>query len=211
VEDALSNSCYCQLTLTSKLSVSLDWLTEINLPDELLDPEGSAPHAHDIIMPSIVDLCIGRRDHDQHRQVYLRFVPCITGKSAFANRLLVATKESDLCTRSDEALTLLLLENSYDRWIDVYKKAAGEVSKRRMNKNRQWHSDVRTRYTDGGIMYRSNHDTTKCSNSKGWTNEGIECFNELCSKVSCDRCWLSILYHSVSNKFLTSIWVGGRR
>ena len=157
------------------------------MPDAIEDPEGRAPHAQDISVPTIVDLCNGRINEEQHKQVYLRFIPCITGKSAFSNRLLTATKESDLCTRSDEALTLLLLENSYDRWIDIYKKAEGQVSKRRLNKNRQWHSDVRTKYTDGGIMYRSNHDTNKRSNSKGWTDDGIDRFNELCSKVSCDR------------------------
>ena len=112
----------------------------------------------------------------------------------------MATKENDLCTPSDEALTLLLLENSYDRWIDIYKKAEGKVSKRRLNKNRQWHSDVRTRYTDGGIMYQSNHDTNKRSNSKGWTDDGIDRFNELCSKVSCGRRMVFILNYCMSNK-----------
>ena len=185
---------------------SLDWLTESNEPDAIEDPEGSAPHAHDIIVPDINVLCGGREDEAKYREVYLRFVPCITGKSVFANRLLTATKEKDLCTRSDEALTLLLLENSYDRWIDIYKKADGKVSKRRLDKNRQWHSDVRTLYTDGGIMYRLNsHNTTKPSKSKGWTNEGIERFNVLCTKVRFDRFWMSRLNHSVSYQLFTSI------
>ena len=38
-------------------------------------------------------------------------------------------KDSDLCTVSDEACTMLILENNYDRWIDVHKnKTEGSMA-----------------------------------------------------------------------------------
>jgi hypothetical protein len=60
-------------------------------------------------------------------------------------------------TVSDEAFTLLLLENNYDRWTDIYKNRLEEPTVVETDdnaatmetRNRKWESDVSPKYTDG--------------------------------------------------------------
>lgn len=108
-----------------------------------------------------------------------RFVPCAVGKRTFRARVK-CNDANELCTISDEALMLILLENNDERYKDIYRKQGGK----RVNKERGRHkeSEVPTKYTSGGIAFSQ---TTK--NSKGWSREGIEHFNELRLHVKNDR------------------------
>jgi hypothetical protein len=48
------------------------------------------------------------------------FLPCVIKMSVFDRQVSVATKDRTLCTVSNEAFELLLLENSFDPWQDIY-------------------------------------------------------------------------------------------
>jgi hypothetical protein len=48
------------------------------------------------------------------------FLPCVIKKSVFDHQVSVATNDRTLCTVSDEAFALLLLEKSFDCWQDIY-------------------------------------------------------------------------------------------
>ena len=63
-----------------------------------------------------------------------RFVPLLEKKTNFRRKLRSATKDEDLITISSEAFGLLLLENHWDRWLDIYQKTGGRVSIRDCNK-----------------------------------------------------------------------------
>jgi hypothetical protein len=55
-------------------------------------------------------------------------------KSVFDRQVCVATNDKTLCTVSDEVFALLLLENSFDRWIDIYHLRKGQVTPKRGQK-----------------------------------------------------------------------------
>jgi hypothetical protein len=112
------------------------------------------------------------------------FLPCVIKKSMFEHQVAVATNDRTLCTVSDEAFALLLLENSFDRWQDIYRLRKGEVTPKRGQKRREFESDVPTRYTKGGIVYDK---TVKNNDPKGWSAEGIKRYNKLYAKVKEDR------------------------
>ena len=126
----------------------------------------------------------GRRSHKMYNIFYDRFLPCVVKKSVFDHQVSVATNDSTLCTVSDEAFALLLLENSWERWVDIYRLQKGKVTPKRGQKRREFESDVPTKYTKGGIIYNK---TVKNKDPKGWSAEGIERFNELYDKVKKDR------------------------
>ena len=92
-------------------------------------------------------------------------------------------KNREICTVSDEAFALLLLENSYDRWKDIFEKRGGIPQQHRGEKKRQCDSDIAPKYTNGGIRYSS----TVQHKTKGWTKEGIQRYNELFQLVGEDR------------------------
>jgi hypothetical protein len=136
------------------------------------------------------DFCAGRA-HDSFEIFFKNFVPAIVAKNKFKTRLFAPMRNDiHMCTVSDEACTLLLLENNYDRWIDVYKnKLAGTttmdtgLTEGIRKRKRKWESDVTPKYTEGGIAYSTNRKMTH----KGWKEEGILRYNALCFMVKSDR------------------------
>jgi hypothetical protein len=120
-----------------------------------------------------------------------RFVPAIVAKNKFKYRLYSPREQAiPMCTVSDEAFTLLLLENNYDRWTDIYKNRLEEPTVVETDDNatmekrkRKWESDVSPKYTDGGIIYTDKRKMTH----RGWNEEGICRFNALCMLVQKDR------------------------
>jgi len=116
--------------------------------------------------------------------MYNRFLRCVVGKTLWNDRVMKATGDNDLCSVSDEAFTLLVLENSWDRWADIHKKHQGNLFHRRGVKKREWISDVAPKFTAGGIAYKTN---TKKTDLKGWSQAGIQRYNELYRLVCDDR------------------------
>ena len=119
-----------------------------------------------------------------YKVFFENFLPCVIKKSVFDRQVSVATNDKTLCTVSDEAFALLLLENSFDRWQDIYRLRKGEVTPKRGQKRREFESDVPTKYTKGGIVYDK---TVKNNDPKGWSAEGIKRYNELYATVKMDR------------------------
>jgi hypothetical protein len=83
-----------------------------------------------------------------------------------------------MCTVSDEACVLLLLENNYDCWTDVHKKLDGGIHNHGLDpalthhdnkRKHKWESNVSPKYTNGGIIYTDNRKNSH----KGWKVEGI--------------------------------------
>jgi hypothetical protein len=54
------------------------------------------------------------------------FLPCVIKKSV--HQVAPATNDRTLYTVSNEAFALLLLENSFDCWQDIYQLRKGEVT-----------------------------------------------------------------------------------
>ncbi len=120
--------------------------------------------------------------------LFQHFVPCVVGKKKFKAKMTEhLTHDAGICSVSDEAFTLLLLENQYDRWKDIYHqrktRAPAELLGRMERRKRKWESDVNPKYTEGGIRYSDGRKMTH----KGWREAGIVRFNELCAKVHRDR------------------------
>jgi hypothetical protein len=134
--------------------------------------------------------CAGRT-HDSFEDFYKNFVPAVVGKNKFKARMdAPVNQDNAMCTISDEACAMLLLENNYDRWIDVHKNkiegrtiADPALAHSDEKRKRKWESNVCPKYTDGGIIYTDKRQTTH----KGWKDAGIQRFNQLCVIVQEDR------------------------
>ena len=141
---------------------------------------------NDETRPGKESFCKGRKHKKNYNTFFSRFVPAVVGPELFRQRLQDAdgvTSADTVCTISDEAFALLLVENSYDRWTDIYTKTGGIPKQRRGDRTRQCDSDIAPQYTHGGIKYEL-HQKTK---TKGWTTTGIQRYNELFKMVQTDR------------------------
>jgi hypothetical protein len=77
----------------------------------------------------------GRNNEEAYTVFFERFMPCATRKTSWDQRISMATSRGgSICTSSDEAFALLLLENSYDRWLDIFSNCPGAVMQRRGEK-----------------------------------------------------------------------------
>jgi hypothetical protein len=148
------------------------------------------------------DIVEGKKNEEAYSAFFEHFLPCATKKMMWDRRIAKAVsnpnskKYKSLCTISDEAFALLLLENSYNRWLDLFLNNKGPVMQQRGVKQRGFQSNVPTVYTRGGIKY----DKTDMTQSvKGWSEEGIARFNALFDQVIVDcarnpnferKCWL---------------------
>jgi hypothetical protein len=147
-----------------------------------------------LIVParSMEEFLEGRENEEAYTEFYERFLPCATMKMSWDRRIVVATSarsigkdQQSLCTSSDEAYALLLLENSYDRWLDIFARSPpGGTRQRRGESGRIFESDTPTLYTRGGIKYEK---TKLPDEGKGWTGKGIRRYNELFQQVKQDR------------------------
>ena len=147
----------------------------------------------------------GRKNTIAYSVFFDLFVPCATKKTSWDRRIAAALNKCDsnkdkrLCTISDEAFALLLLENSYDRRLDLFTNNKGPIVQRRGVKERGFQLDVPTLYTRGGIKYDKT-DVTQCV--KGWSDEGIARFNAIFDQVKADR---------VANPEFEPRWLESRR
>ena len=143
------------------------------------------------IQPSTMVAFAAGRTHGSFEDFYKNFVPPVVGKNKFKARMETPVNtDSSMCTVSDEACALLLLENNYDRWTDVHKnKMDGStildpaLAHSDDKRKRKWESNVSPKYTNGGIIYTDN----RTNSHKGWKDAGIQRFNELCVLVREDR------------------------
>ncbi len=136
------------------------------------------------------DFLKGRSHVVAYTVFFDHFVPCALKKTEWERRIAISgthTESTDnfLSTVSDEAFALLLLENSYDRWFDLYTNNDGGVMQQRGVKERRFESDVPPLYTRGGIKYQNYQ--SKLGEKKGWSDDGIIRFNELYEMVKRDR------------------------
>jgi hypothetical protein len=76
------------------------------------------------------------------------------------------------------------LENCYARWVDIYQTSGGIPSQRRGDTKRQFASDIEAKYTRGGIKLSPDKDSQM---RKGWTSDGIICFNTLFAWVQKEK------------------------
>ena len=132
-------------------------------------------------------------------------------KSYWKQQIENAVTDQDVTTRSNEAFALLVLENQWERWLDIYIKNEGKMVSKRGRKRSVCESLIPPKYTRGGITFKkqkrneeeneaktNEEDGTKTNEEvdakankldgmKGWTSEGILCFNELYDMVTKDR------------------------
>ena len=139
-------------------------------------------------VPTLAEFLQGRSLTATYSIVYGKFIPCISSskvyKQEIRERLLDKNDNSELFSMSDEAFTLLLLENYFDRWMDIYTKEGG-VPRRKIGSRRKKEvdSDVKPKYTSGGVVYNARKE----AKGKGWKNDGIQRYNDLFGIVETDR------------------------
>jgi hypothetical protein len=136
-----------------------------------------------INIPDLHEIVRGRENTDiediEALYIYFDVVVAIQLKSVDWKGSNQYQLVSDLCTESDEAMGLLMLENSWDKWMeDFTNEMKGEITTgdKRKQKGREQH---RTKYTIQGKM--------KGTKGSGWTEEGKVRFNQFFDKVEGDR------------------------
>lgn len=125
-------------------------------------------------MPTMEEFLMLRQNRETMTLFADRFIPCVIGKVSF-RRLQQGEPEFDTYTTvSDEGFALLALENIYDSFINIdmqsYFLPRTQGDMKRLS--------VKGKYTSWG---------DKAKRFGGWSEAGMDRYNELCGTVSNDR------------------------
>ena len=105
----------------------------------------------------------GRLEVAAYKLFILRFVRPIVGLIEFDRRVNnTQLKAFELCTVSDEAFAMLVLENNYDRWLDIFERndcKKPHPKRQKESKRKQFYSDKKPLYTEGGIMFNNGNSS----------------------------------------------------
>ena len=93
---------------------------------------------------------------------------CVAGKQEWKLEKVRKTVSTSCVTVSDEAFALLILENGWERFVFY-------ASNEEKNEVQKLPPNLYTGRKGGNMIY------------EGWSDDGIERFNELCSQVKSDR------------------------
>ena len=95
---------------------------------------------------------------------------------------------ADMVTVSDEACVLLALENNYERWLDINNKSKNSYSTLKQGWSAFIDLDVMPKHT---WITKKRTDVAGNkelkANWRGWNDEGIMRFNQLCKLIKEDR------------------------
>ena len=111
------------------------------------------------------------------------FIPSSGKKTDWKHVIDGAKTDQDVTTTSNEAFTLLVLENHWDRWVNIFNKSDGHVVPTRGKKS-VCVSNILPKYTRGGILFDARIPR---EDGKGWSALGIRRFNELFDQVKENR------------------------
>ena len=80
-----------------------------------------------VVLPELSDMMAGREEPEAHAFYCHFFLPCVVGRTKW-NYMMRNHKTIDsVATSSDEALGLVLLENSWNRWSWEHTKTKEEI------------------------------------------------------------------------------------
>ena len=120
---------------------------------------------------SLTDLLAMRKDTTgKYRDFIEYFVSCVVKKLYYKEQRCL-TLISDFVSVSDEAFTILILENNFDCWCNMVTKKVTSSTK------------MIRKYTNGGSSKGANASSQRF---KGWSKEGLCCFNKLYDLVEED-------------------------
>ena len=132
-----------------------------------------------------------------YMDMFLFMVQRVVGHKKYVRHVIdMATRcDWDLATSSGEALTLILLKNSCDHWVDLFKHnnyKRPEAGGLKSNHERTLNSKVKTKFTNRGTFYPPEEGTSgvsiKSDKPRGWSEEGIAHFKKLHDLVLQSRC-----------------------
>ena len=98
------------------------------------------------------------------------FLKCVVGDNKWRSNYLTRPLKA-FVSKSDEAFVLVVLENSWHRWMKQY------------SSNNPKDTTFDAQYTNSGVSSRDGKTKRYC----GWSEEGVTRFNTLCVQVMEDR------------------------
>jgi hypothetical protein len=148
------------------------------------------------MLPELEELEKGRRNKDTYKLFCSKFLPGVTGSGTFKVGCC-KMKLSEYCTKSDEAMTFLILANNWEPWKMM-------VESRKTQRN-----IGATRLEDCGVKQKYFKETKGRGHS--WSDEGKIYFNEMYDRIKTDRDTYGVDYDKYFLEFMKKESNEGKR
>jgi len=131
------------------------------------------------------------REKNSHYELFLRtFVKPVVGINTWNEKLKKPdTTPNNLFSKSDEAFAMIVLDNNYEYWSELFIENGNSIPssnrKRKMNESNNGKDlTKKPKYTDS---YLFNKKSSSGKQGKGWSEDGINKFNQYCRQCFEDR------------------------
>ena len=142
------------------------------------DREGLEQLGRATCVPPLSKIMEARKNTVFYPQFCKTFLKCVVGDTKWrSNHLKLPMGE--FVTVTDEAFALLITFNCHERWQEMWVQQNWQA-KNSLGEKSVW---VTPKFTNGGKNSQNGRTRKHC----GWSNEGIQKFNELCVFVQQDR------------------------
>ena len=125
-------------------------------------------------MPDLERMLQGRNDPKAYSYYCHHFLSIVVGQRKYTRSLRQGAKLSEIATESDEAMGLLVLENSWDRWKWELGKTKEQIKELEREKKAK-----QVKYTQG--------QQGSARKNGGWSIEGVHQFSALLKQFQKDR------------------------
>ena len=141
----------------------------------------------------MADLLKGRANDEVYSTFMKRFVQHSVGKRAWKAWLQEGSKGCPV-TPTDEAFVLVVLENAWDVWINLFEQFGGVFrrQKRALSPEKRIRSNKKFKYTSVIMSDQESEEgedptSTSRYSRNMWTDQGLARFNKVYQEVKQDR------------------------
>ena len=93
-----------------------------------------------------------RQSLETYEMFFTYFIPAIGRQTYWKHMVANAKTNNDITMVSNEAFVLLILENNWNHWLEIYRKKDGNIIPMKGRATRYLDCDILRKYTWGGAM-----------------------------------------------------------
>ena len=140
--------------------------------------------------PIALDTLMELREDEETFEIFVEHFLKPAYSKKWNNQVMYRRNEiktiGNIVTITDEAFVLLILENNWERWIDINNQSKNNYVPSKRGREKPMVSSVLPKYTHLQVK-GSNAERNEEQGCKGWRESGIQRFNDLCISVKDNR------------------------
>ena len=140
--------------------------------------------------PIALETLMELRENEESFEIFVKHFLKPTYSKKWNHQVVYRRKKiktiGNIVSITDEAFVLLILENNWERWIDINNQSKNKYIPSKRGREKPKVSSIMPKYTHLQVK-NANAERNEDQGCKGWRESGIQRYNELCELVQDNR------------------------